>query len=237
MSISKSFQSTINICGIPVEINKKDIKNMLLYVKPPNGKVTVSAPLSTSNEAIVRFVSVKVKWIKKQIEKCKNQADSAKNEYISGESIFVWGEKYILQVESGAKKSVVLSGENVVLTVRKGTTANQREKYIREWYRELMKTEITRRLPVWEKKTGLKAESWQVKYMTSRWGSCKSKKRNINLSLLLAMKTPRCLDYIILHELLHFKERGHNERFYGFLDRYMPEWKEIRKELNKQGTS
>ena len=223
---------TQNISGIQVEICKKNVKNMLLYVKPPDGKVTISAPFSTSRESIEYFVHTKKKWIKKQIEKFENQVRQKEQKYISGEILYLWGKKYTLQVNYSAKKSIVISGKNIILTIKKENTTAQKEKYVREWYRELLKEEITKRLPGWEKKTGLIAESWQVKYMTSRWGSCKPKKRNICLSILLTKKKPEYLDYVILHELLHFLERGHNDRFYSLLEKYMPDWKEIRKELN-----
>ncbi|MDR0503778.1 MAG: M48 family metallopeptidase [Treponema sp.] len=223
---------THNISGIPVEINKKNIKNMRLYVKPPDGKVAVSAPLSMRNEDIEKFVREKAKWIKRQVNKFQNQPRQSERKYVTGETMYVWGRRYYLQIEYGGRYSLVLSGEKVIFTVRKGSTVDQREKHVREWYRELLEPEIARLLPKWEKKTGLKTESWHIKYMISRWGSCKPKQRKIWLSVLLAKKMPECLDYIILHELLHFIERGHNARFYSLFDKYMPKWREIKKILN-----
>ena len=224
----------VSISGIPVEIYKKKIKNMHLYVKPPNGKVMVSAPLSMSDEAIERFIRTKTSWIKRQVNKFENQPRQSEREYVSGETLYVWGKQYFLQTDYGNRSSLVLSGDKAILVIRKGSTVDQREKYIREWYRKLLKTEIERILPKWEKKTGLKTESWQIRYMTSRWGSCKIKKRKIWLNLQLAKKTPECLEYIILHELIHFVEKGHNERFNTLLDQYMPKWREIKKTLNSQ---
>ena len=225
---------TLNISGISVEIKKKNVKNMRLYVKPPDGKVTVSAPLSMKNDVIEKFVITKKDWIKKQISRFGNQTSRPAEEYVSGETLYVWGKQFLLQVECGGRYSIVLSGDKAVFTARKGSTIDQREKHVREWYRELLNAEIERLLPKWEMKTGLKAESCHSKYMTSRWGSCKAKKRKIWLSLLLAKKPPECLEYVILHELLHFMERGHNARFYSLLDKYMPGWREIRKKLNNQ---
>ena len=224
----------VSISGIPVEIYKKKIKNMHLYVKPPNGKVMVSAPLSMSDESIERFVRTKTSWIKRQVNKFENQPRQSEREYVSGETLYVWGKQYFLQTDYDNRSSLVLSGDKAILVIRKGSTADQREKYIREWYRKLLKTEIERILPKWEKKTGLKTESWQIRYMTSRWGSCKIKKRKIWLNLQLAKKTPECLEYIILHELIHFVEKGHNEKFNTLLDQYMPKWREIKKTLNSQ---
>ena len=224
----------MNISGIPIEVCKKNIKNMHLYVKPPKGSVTVSAPLSMSDEAIERFVRTKISWIKRQVSKFDNQLRQSEREYISGETLYVWGKQYYLKTEHGNKNSLVLSGDIAILTVRKESTAEQRESFIREWYRKSLKSEITRLLPKWEKVTGLKASGWQTKYMTTRWGTCNIKTGKIWLNLQLAKKTPECLEYIILHELVHLTEKNHNERFVSLMDSYMPMWREIKKTLNGQ---
>ena len=225
---------TLNISGIPIEVCKKNIKNMHLYVKPPNGNVMVSAPLSMSDEAIERFVRTKVSWIKRQVEKFDNQLRQSQREYISGETLYVWGKQYYLRTEYSNKNSLVLSGDKAVLTVRKESTALQRENFIREWYRDLLKTEINVLLPKCEKTTGLKATSWQTKYMTSRWGTCNTQSGKIWINLQLAKKTPECLEYVIIHELVHLIEKNHNERFVSLMDKFMPMWREVKATLNGQ---
>ncbi len=207
---------------------------MHLYVKPPNGNVTVSAPLSMSDDAIERFVRTKISWIKMQISKYDNQLRQSEREYVSGETLYFWGKQYYLLTEYGKKNSIVLSGDKAVLTVRKESTAEQRENFVREWYRELLKTEIARLLPKWEKITGLKAESWQTKYMTTHWGTCITKTGKLWFNLQLAKKSPECLEYIILHELIHLVEKKHNERFVSLMDKYMPMWREVKTTLNGQ---
>lgn len=224
----------LNISGIPIEVCKKDIKNMHLYVKPPNGNVTVSAPLSMSDEAIERFVRTKASWIKKQVAKFDNQPRQSEREYVSGETLYVWGKQYYIQTKYGNKNSIVLSGDKAVLTVRKESTAEQRESFVREWSRESLKAEIGRLLTKWEKITGLKATGWQTKYMTTRWGTCNIKTGKIWLNLQLAKKTPECLEYVILHELVHLVEKSHNERFIMLMDKHMPMWREIKTTLNGQ---
>jgi len=224
----------LNISGIPIEVCKKDIKNMHLYVKPPNGYVTVSAPLSMSDMAIERFVRTKASWIKNQVAKFENQPRQSERRYVSGETLYVWGKQYYLQTEYGNKNSLMLSGDKAVLTVRKESTAEQRENFVREWYRGLLKAEIERLLPKWEKATGLKPSGWQTKYMTTRWGTCNTKTGGIWLNLQLAKKTPECLEYVILHELVHLVEKTHNERFVLLMDKYMPMWREVKTTLNGQ---
>jgi predicted metal-dependent hydrolase len=224
----------LNISGIPIEVCKKNIKNMHLYVKPPDGYVTVSAPLSMSDLAIERFVRTKTGWIKNQIDKFDNQPRQSEREYVSGETLYVWGKQYYLKTEYGNKNSLVLSGDKAVLTVRKESSSEQRKKFVREWYRKLLKAEITRLLPKWEKVTRLKALDWQTKYMTTRWGTCNTKAGKIWLNLQLVKKTPECLEYIILHELVHLVEKRHNEKFVALMDKYMPMWREVKATLNGQ---
>jgi predicted metal-dependent hydrolase len=222
------------ISGVAIDICKKNIKNMHLYVKPPNGKVTVSAPLSMNDKAIERFVRTKIAWIKRQVSKFDTQPRQSEREHISGETLFVWGKQYYMQIEYGTRNSLLLSGNKAILTARKKSTSKQRENFIKEWYRKQLKGEIIRLLPKWEKITGLKCNSWQTKYMTTRWGTCNPKTKKIWLNLQLAKKTPECIEYIILHELIHLREKHHNERFVSFMDRYMPMWREVRVTLNGQ---
>lgn len=224
----------LTISGIPVEVIKKRIKNVHLYVKAPNGNVMVTAPLSMSDEAIEHFVQTKISWIKKHMSKFQNQPRQAQREYVSGETLYIWGKQYRLQTEYGNRNSLVLNGDTAILSVRKESTAMQRKKFVRQWYRELLKTEIGRLLPKWEKTTGLKAASWQTKYMTTRWGTCNTKTSKLWLNLQLAKKPPECLEYVILHELIHLVERKHNDRFFALMDKYMPKWRAVKATLNGQ---
>ena len=223
----------LEIAGIPVRIIKKDIKNMHLYVKPPDGHVEVSAPQHLSDESIAMFVRTRVGWIKKQQEKFRVQPRQTEREYISGETLYVWGKQFFLQVEhSNRGNALELSGDRAILTVRKESTPQQRENYVNEWYRERLKAEIEKRLPKWETLTGLHCSSWQTKYMTTKWGTCNTKTGKIWINLQLAKKPFECLDYVLLHELAHLRVKDHGPEFTAVLDEFMPYWRDIRKELN-----
>ena len=223
----------IRIADISVEIIKKKIKNMHLSVLPPDGKVRVSAPLSMSDDAIAMFVRTKLGWIRKQQTKFETQPRQSEREYVSGETLYVWGRQYFLQVEYSYKgNSLVLDGNKAILTVRKESTAKQREAFVNEWYRSLLKAEVEKYLPKWEKITGLYCSSWQSKYMTTRWGTCNTNTRKIWLNLQLAKKPIECLEYVILHELVHLKVKNHGKEFVDMMDEYMPYWREVRKKLN-----
>lgn len=224
----------IEISGIQIEVQKKNIKNMHLVVAPPDGKVRVSAPMHLTDESIAMFVRTKIGWIKKQREKFEVQPRQSKRDYVSGETIYVWGQQYFLRVLYSYKgNSLALNGNEAVLTVRKESTSEQRETFVNEWYRALLKEQIELYLPKWEKITGLYCDSWQTKYMTTRWGTCNTATRKIWLNLQLAKKPVECLEYVILHELVHLQVRNHGKEFIEIMDRFMPYWRETRKLLNE----
>lgn len=223
----------IVISGIPIDIQKKNIKNMHLQVKPPDGHVVISAPSSMDDKAIEVYARTNLSWIKKQIEKFQQQPRSAKRQYVSGETMFIWGKQYYLMFVSDSKKNnFEIQGNKVILSMREDSTVRQRENYVREQYRLLLKAEIERLLPKWEKITELHCDSWQTKYMVTRWGTCNTDKRKLWFNLQLAQKPIECLEYIILHELIHLRERTHNATFIAYMDLYMKNWRAVRKELN-----
>ena len=223
----------IEISGIKIEVQKKNIKNIHLSVLPPDGKVRVSVPTHLSDESITMFIRTKICWIRKQQEKFEKQPRQSIREYVSGETLYLWGKQYFLQVDCSNKEySLVLDGDKALFTVRKDSTIKQREKYINEWYREHLKAEVTRLLPKWEKATGLQCTSWQTKYMTTRWGTCNTETKKIWFNLQLAKKPVECLEYVILHELVHTKVKNHNKNFVAMMDEFMPYWRETKKLLN-----
>ena len=223
----------IVISNIPVEVIRKNIKNMHLSVLPPDGRVRVSAPTQLTDEAITMFVRTKLGWIKKQQEKFQQQPRQSERQYVSGETLYVWGKQYFLQVEYSHKgNAFTLSGDTAILTVRKESSPKQRESFVNEWYRIRLKQEVAKYLPKWEKTTGLYCSSWQSKYMTTKWGTCNPTSKKIWLNLQLAKKPIECLEYIILHELAHLKVHNHGPEFTAILDQYMPYWREHKRRLN-----
>lgn len=223
----------IEVAGIPVEVIKKNIKNLHLAVLPPDGAVRVSAPQSLSDESIQLFIRTRLGWIHKQQEKFSRQPRQSERQFISGETLYVWGKQYFLQVEYSYKgNSLILSGNKAILTVRKESTPKQRESFVNEWYRMHLKAEIERLLPIWEERTNLHCSSWQTKNMTTRWGTCNTNTGKIWLNLQLAKKPTECLEYVILHELAHLKYKNHGNKFIAFMDAHMPYWRDTRKLLN-----
>lgn len=225
--------SEFTVGGIPIELQRKKIKNLHLYVLPPDGKVRVSAPLRLSGERIAEFVSSKLDWIHRQQAKLADKPQVPVPVYQTGETVFLFGKPFPLSVECGdGKTSVHQEEEFVILHIRQGSTAEQRKTAVNEWYRALLKEKITLLLPEWERITGLYSDSWQIKNMKTRWGTCNTQTKKIWLNLRLAEKPVECLEYVILHELAHLKVAGHGKDFEAVLNRYMPDWRERRERLN-----
>ena len=223
----------ITIGGIPMELTRKNIKHLHLYVLPPDGRVRISAPLYLSAETIAEFVRSRLDWIRKQQAKLAERPQPPVRTYVSGETLFLFGKPIVLSVEYGSGKGTVIrNGGNAILTVPPDSTFEQREAVVKEWYRGLLKEQIGLLLPEWERITGLYCSSWQVKDMKTRWGTCNTQTRKIWLNLRLEENPPGCLEYVILHELAHLKIPDHGKQFESLLDRYMPDWRERRSVLN-----
>jgi len=225
--------TNITVSGIDITVNKKNIKNMHLSVLPPYGVVRISAPVSVDDDTIRLFVISKIGWIKKQREKFNNQARQSKREYIDGESVYVWGKRYRLMIKHGGKKNKVeIKGDRLYLYVREKSTVEQRETALNKWYRNLLKEEVPKLIETWQETMGVKAESWGIKNMKTRWGTCNTTDKRIWINLQLAKKPLPCLEYVVVHELTHLLEKSHNEVFVTYMDKFMPEWRMRKNELN-----
>ena len=223
----------IVISGIPIDVQKKNIKNMHLQVKPPDGHVVISAPLSVDDKAIEAYARTQLGFIKKSIAQFQDQPRASKRQYVSGETMYIWGKQYFLVfTPDNQKNSFEIQNQNIVLSMNTKSTVKQRDAYVKEEYRKILKEEIEKRLPKWEAQTGLKCDSWQTKYMITKWGACNTDKKKLWFNLQLVQKPHACLDYVILHELTHLLTRKHDVTFIAHMDKYMPNWREVRKELN-----
>lgn len=223
----------LTISNIEIEIQKKNIKNLHLSVLPPQGKVRVSAPKNMNNQAIRTFVITKIGWIRQQQDKFKNQPRQYEREYVSGESVYLWGQRYRLEVVySNVCNEIKLNGDRLIFQVREASTVKQRAKVINDWYRENLKKAIPQLLEKWEKIIGVIDNDCRVKNMKTRWGTCNVKDKRIWLNLQLAKKYPRCLEYVIVHELVHLLEKKHNKIFIDYMDYFLPNWRITKEELN-----
>ena len=211
----------------------KDIKNLHVGVYPPYGKVRVATPLHIDDEAVRLAIISRLPWIKKQKESFENQPRQTKREMVSGESHYFLGKRYLLDVvNSNSKHQVIKKHSKLELHVRANTSIENKQKVLNEWYREELKKEVSKLIPKCEKLVGIKMNSWEIKKMKTKWGSCNIENKKILLNLELAKKSVESIEYIIVHEMVHLLERHHNENFKMLMDKFIPNWRERRDELN-----
>ncbi len=226
--------SQINLGDIAVEVVLKDIKNVHLSVYPPTGRVRISAPKRMSLETIRVFAISKLGWIKQQQKKLREQERETAREYVDRESHYLWGKRYLLSVSEGDRRpSLELSHKRMTLRVRAGADEHKRQALVEEWYREQIKTAVPPLLARWEPRIGVRVKRFYVQRMKTKWGSCNQQASTIRLNTELAKKPRECLEYIVVHELIHLLEPTHNARFEALMDRFMPNWQFHRQVLNR----
>jgi predicted metal-dependent hydrolase len=229
---TESHDLTIN--GLPVSIVRKDIKNLHMGVYPPNGRVRVAVPLTVTDEAVRLAVVGKLGWIKRQRAKFKAQPRQCAREMVRGESHYFLGTRYRLRViqQDGAPGVVLRNRSAIELYVRRNTNTEQRERVLHRWYRQQLKELIPPFLEKWQLALGVQVADFRIKKMKTKWGTCSVEGRRIWLNLELAKKPVQCVEYIVVHELVHLIERHHNDRFVSIMDKHLPQWRLQRQELN-----
>lgn len=222
------------IGGILVEITRKHRqKNLYVKVRPPEGKVTVSAPSHFSDERINSFVMQKLSMIKAAQQRIRSDFQHAHREYITGETHYLWGKPYTLEVVTeGCRYLVQKESSKLTFTVPQGATRASKEHAFNAWYRQELYSVLPKVAQSIEKKMRLYAHEYRIKNMKTRWGTCNIDKKRIWVNLQLAKKPVECLAFIITHELAHLVEKNHNERFHALVERHYPNWREAKEILN-----
>jgi len=231
--MGKTEDATITVQDIEAVVVRKPIRHLRITVHPPGGLVRVSAPLLMSAAAIRAYIADKLPWIRRHQERFRSVERLSARNMESGETVFWLGRPYCMEVrERGRGIGARLSGPDTLeLYAPPGADADRRRKILDGWYRERLREEIPPLLAKWEAALGVQAADWGVKRMKTRWGTCNVRARRVWLNLELAKKPVECLEYVIVHELVHLLERSHNQRFKGLMDRFLPDWRRCRDTL------
>ncbi|NVK44354.1 MAG: M48 family metallopeptidase [Oceanospirillaceae bacterium] len=224
----------IQIANLSIDVIRKDIKNLHLAVYPPTGRIRLAAPNKTDSEVIRLFAISKIGWIKKHIKNFKEQSRESPREYISGESHYFEGRRYLINVieTNGRSKVEIKNHKQLNLFIKPESTKKEREKVFKAWYRKQLKAQIPEIIQKWESIIGVKVNEWGVKQMRTKWGTCNSHEKRIWVNIELAKKPKQCLEYIIVHEIIHILESSHNDRFVDLMNQFMPKWRSYKDELN-----
>lgn len=224
----------IELGDICLDVVRKDIKNVHLSVYPPTGRVRIAAPLRMNLDTIRIFAISKLSWIKKQRSKFRSQARESPREYITRESHYYLGKRYLLKVmEHNASPKVAIKHKTIEMYIRPNTGLEKRREILDEWYRHQLKEIIPRIISKYEKAMKVNVSEFGIKKMKTKWGTCSIEAKRIWLNLELAKKPQHYTEYIIVHEMLHLLERHHNDRFIAYLDKFIPQWRFYKEELNR----
>lgn len=228
------MSTQIKLGEIVLDVVKKDIKHIHLSVYPPVGKVRMSAPLRMDLDTLRVFAISKLGWIKQQQKKLQAQERETPREYLDRESHYVWGKRYLLDVvEKEETPGVVLKFSALHLQVRPGASEAKKQAVLEQWYRAQLKAAAPLLIAKWEPLMGVKVARLFVQRMKTKWGSCSPGAHSIRLNAELAKKPPECLEYIVVHEMVHLLEDSHNHRFVTLMDQFMPKWQHYRELLNR----
>lgn len=222
----------LTVAGLGIDVVYKDIKNLHISVYPPVGRVRVAAPHRLGEDAIRLAIVQRLPWIKKQRVQLQNAERQTERHMVSGETHYVWGERLRLDTSRRGRSQVSIAGKTLWLTTPHDYSDVERKAVLDRWYRKELKSAVPPLLEKWQPLVGVEASKFVVRKMKTKWGTCQTESRAIWLNPELAKKNPRCLEYIVVHELVHLIERTHNDRFIELLDRHMPDWRARRDELN-----
>ncbi|WP_310645411.1 SprT family zinc-dependent metalloprotease [Limnohabitans sp.] len=227
------MSSVIELGDITISMAFKAIKNVHLTVLPPDGKVTLVAPLGTRPEVARAYAITKLQWIRQQQAMLNAQAREAPRQFVERESHHVWGRRYLMTVvEAEVKPHVKLDHKRITLSVRPGHDAAKRLEVMHEWHKSLLHALVPKLISKWEPVLGVKVSGYFLQRMKTKWGSCNHHARNIRLNTELVKKPKDLVEYVVVHEMAHLLEPTHSERFVALLDQHWPHWRECRAELN-----
>jgi predicted metal-dependent hydrolase len=228
------MSETIQLGEITILVTRKDVKNVHLSVYPPDGRVTLVAPIATRLDVARAYAISRFGWIRDQQAKLIGQARETPRQFVGRESHYLWGRRHLLSVlYSDTKPFVSLDHKRITLTVRPGSDAEKRAEVLHEWQKSLLHEIVPTLITKWEQKLKVKVTDYFLQRMKTKWGSCNHRAGHIRLNTELVKKPKDLLDYVIAHELAHLIEPTHSERFVAILDEHFPSWREARAELNE----
>lgn len=221
--------------GIVICVVFKNIKHVYLQVIPPKGDVQLKVPLFTSEAYIYSFLTSKEKWIINKQQASLSKPMPIMYKYQPDEIHYFNGKSYTLQIKETQKKQHVTITQDKFMTLwmKKNHTIIQREKIIQSFYRNHLIQLINKYVSYWQPIMKVEVSEIGIKRMKTKWGTCNIITQKIWLNLALAKKSAECVEYVVVHEMVHLLERYHNQRFKSFMTQFLPKWKTLQKQLNQ----
>ena len=216
---------------LPVKLIRKRVKNINLRILR-TGEIHISAPLKMPIHVIHDFLQIKQPWIEKHHQRLSSSPQPKAYNLEHGSCIYFLGNPMKLTIQACLlQPEVILQNDQVLLRINNSATFADKHHLLTEWYREQMHGHMMPLIKKWEDIIGVIATKIHIKTMKTRWGSCHPRKKHISLNLRLIEQPLKCLEYVIVHELVHMLEASHNQRFHNLMTQYLPHWKQIKEQM------
>jgi len=221
------------LASILFEVEYRKIKVLRITVYPPDGRVRIAAPPAATQDAVKNFAAAKIEWVKKQRERFLNRSKSS-GTLRNDSTVYFWGAALKLElIERVGHPKIIIESGYMKMYVRPNSTKAKRQEFLDKWYLNNVKEAAPPIIKKWEAVLGLKVKKLYVRKMKTHWGSCNYERQTLRLNSELAKRRIECLEYVIVHEMLHIFDSGHGKNYYRLLNKYMPDWKTIRKGMNR----
>lgn len=223
----------LQIGTVEIEVKFKPIKNLHLSVHPPYGHVTISSPEIYDLEKVKIYAATKLGWIKKEQKKFLAQEREDPRDFLTHESHYVFGTRYLLKLVSSKRNGVKLKGKKLYLYTTDPENKELSRKTLYSFYRRELRKKIEGFIAQYSQSMSLDLPEFKIRTMKTKWGSCATDSKRLWFNIELAKKPLECIEYIVVHEMVHLLERNHNKRFVLLMDRYYPNWQVQKKVLNE----
>ncbi|MGV4413713.1 M48 family metallopeptidase [Chryseobacterium sp. T1] len=223
----------LHIGSIEIEVTFKAIKNLHLSVHPPYGRVTIASPDFYDSEKVKIYASTKLGWIKREQNKIRSQEREDPKLMITQESHQFLGKRYLLKIIEASRPKLLLKHNVIELYALPNATLEQKQKTLFNWYKKELEAKIGNLISEYARQMNIANINFGIRKMKTKWGSCNIEKRMLWFNIELAKKPIECVEYIVVHELVHLLERNHNKNFVILMDKFYPTWRIQKKILNE----
>ena len=223
--------STLQCNDFEVTLTRKRIKNINLRISR-DGSVHISAPLRASIHNIQQFIEQKQNWIRTHRDQILARAIPKNHAFNTGDLYPFLGQDYSVIIhEHSQQEGITFEKPYISCYVKAQATLELKQSLFQNWQRAQMKLLLPDLIRKWEPVMGVQVGEWGVKRMKTRWGSCNPSSKKIWMNLQLIHEPLRCLEYVLVHEMVHLLEASHNKRFHALMSKFLPEWRDCKNQL------
>lgn len=223
--------SILQFHGFEVILIRKRIKNINLRIAR-DGTVQISAPLRYPVRTIMQFIEQKQVWIQTHRDRLLARPICKSHDLNTGELYPFLGQDYpVIIHEHAAKQGILFTSTEIACYVKDTASSELKHRLFDIWQRNEMKRLLPDLIAKWEPVMGVEVREWGIKKMKTRWGSCNPSTKKIWMNLQLIHEPLQCLEYVLVHEMVHLLEASHNKRFHALMSQFLPEWRDYKNQL------